>query len=67
MKIERQKDAYHKRYSTRFGTLVINRQTSDAAYIPRHTPHVAVYVTRQQAAEGLRTWRKLQEVNTDAQ
>lgn len=59
MKITKTQDAQHTRYTTRFGTLVISAE-GKAFYIPKHTPHISIPLSRKDAANGLRTRRKHQ-------
>lgn len=48
-----------RRYLSRFGEICIRRDMrAVAAFIPSHTPHVSVSLTRNTAALGLRIWRK---------
>lgn len=57
MKITKTKDDQWTRYSTRFGEIAIHARTGDASFIPLHTPHVSIKLSRKDAAAGLRTWR----------
>jgi len=62
MKIQRRRDLQWSRYSTRFGQIAVSRIKRTVGFIPAHSPVISVTVTRQQAAQGLREWRNMQEV-----
>jgi uncharacterized RmlC-like cupin family protein len=57
MKINKTKDGQWTRYTTRFGQLAIHVASRKACYIPAHTPHISIDLSRKDAAAGLRVWR----------
>lgn len=54
-----QHDAQHRRYHMANGTIVV-RLTGDKAcrWIPKHTPHISIEISRKAAADGLRMARR---------
>lgn len=56
-RIQHRQDDQWKRYQSRFGEIAIFRRMARAAFIPRHTPHISIAITRDEAAAGLREWR----------
>lgn len=62
MKIKTLHSSQWARYTTRFGEIAISRShRGRVVFIPTHTPVISVPVTRQQAAQGLREWRQMNE------
>jgi hypothetical protein len=56
--IKKLRDEQWLRYQSRFGQIAISRRINHTAFIPRHTPHISITITRDEAAAGLREWRK---------
>ena len=49
-----------KRYISKFGEICMFRaKRGYVRFIPAHTPHVSLEVSRADAAKGLMEWRKL--------
>lgn len=57
-RIKKLRDEQWLRYQSRFGEIAISRRINRTAFIPRHTPHISITITRTEAAAGLREWRK---------
>lgn len=62
-RIHRRRDDQWKRYQSRFGEIASSRRMARAAFIPRHTPHISIAITRDEAAAGLREWRSSSNEN----
>jgi len=53
----------YKRISGPNGEVVLSlNNRSRVRFIPRHTPHVSIELSRQEAAQGLRVWRNAKPV-----
>ncbi len=60
-------DSSWKRYLSTFGEICVFRGKRNVVrFIPSHTPVVAVPVTREAAASGLREWRRPHEARGSA-
>lgn len=54
-----------KRYCSEFGQICIDRdRRTNVRFIPAHTPHLSLEVTRDQAVKGLKEWRRRSRVHT---